>query len=72
MEILVVNENSVDLRSAASDLGLHCLLITLFEISRLKWVNLSDLDRKSTDVINVIVVQLVDFSHCHTVLYKFG
>ena len=25
-------------RSAASDLGLHCLQITLFEVSRLQWV----------------------------------
>ena len=26
-------------RSAASDLGLHCLLITLLRVSRLQWVN---------------------------------
>ena len=26
---------------AASDLGLHCLLITLLRVSRLQWVNLS-------------------------------
>ena len=27
------------LHSAASDLGLHCLPITLLRVSRLKWVN---------------------------------
>ena len=27
-------------RSAASDLGLHCLQITLLRVSRLKWVNM--------------------------------
>ena len=27
--------------SAASDLGLHCLPITLLGVSRLKWINLS-------------------------------
>ena len=26
-------------RSAASDLGLHCLLITLLSVSRLQWIN---------------------------------
>ena len=28
-------------RSAASDLGLHCLPSTLLRVSRLQWVNLS-------------------------------
>ena len=36
--------NSVDpdqmLHSVASDLGLHCLPITLLRVSRLQWVNL--------------------------------
>ena len=27
-------------RSAASDLGLHCLLVTLKGVSRLQWVNI--------------------------------
>ena len=26
-------------RFAASDLGLHCLLITLLSVSRLQWIN---------------------------------
>ena len=43
MEIPVFNANSVDPdqtpRSAASDLGLHCLPITLLPDSRLEWVN---------------------------------
>ena len=29
------------LHSAASDLGLHCLLITLLGVSRLQWVKMS-------------------------------
>ena len=29
-------------RSAASDLGLHCLPITLLGVSRLQWVNTDD------------------------------
>ena len=28
-------------RSAASDLGLHCLPVTLLLVSRLQWVNVS-------------------------------
>ena len=30
-------------RSAASDLGLHCLPITLLGVSRLEWVNSSNM-----------------------------
>ena len=30
------------LHSAASDLGLHCLLSTLLQVSRLQWVKLSE------------------------------
>ena len=41
-EIPVFNVNSVDPdqtpHSVASDLDLHCLQITIFEVSRLKWV----------------------------------
>ena len=43
VEIPAFNANSVDLdqmpHSAAFDLGLHCLPITLLGVSRLKWVN---------------------------------
>ena len=43
IEIPVANANSVDPdqmpHSVASDLGLHCLPITLLRISRLNWVN---------------------------------
>ena len=43
IDIPVFNANSVDpdqtLHSAASDLGLHCLPITLFRGSRLKLIN---------------------------------
>ena len=43
MEIPAYNANSVDPNqmphSVASDMGLHCLPITLFRGSRLKWVN---------------------------------
>ena len=38
IEIPVINANSVD-RSAASDLGLHCFIITLLNVSRIIWVN---------------------------------
>ena len=42
IEIPVFNANSVDpdlmLHSATSDLGLHCLLVFLLGVSRLKWV----------------------------------
>ena len=48
MEILVFNANSVNPEqmphSVASDLGLHCLLITLLGVFRLKCV-----DRKSEE-----------------------
>ena len=44
IDILVCNANRVEpdqmLHSAASDLGLHCLPITLSRLSRLKWVNI--------------------------------
>ena len=29
-------------RSAASDLGLHCLPVTLLRVSRLQWVKIGD------------------------------
>ena len=40
MAKLFANSGDPDqtLRSMASDLGLHCLLITLLRVSRLKWV----------------------------------
>ena len=42
MAKLIANSGDPDktLRSAASDLGLHCLPITLLRVSRLQWVNL--------------------------------
>ena len=41
MDNLYVNSGDTDqmLHSAASDLGLHCLPITILGVSRLKWVN---------------------------------
>ena len=41
MAKLFANSGDPDqmLRSAASDLGLHCLPITRLRVSRLKWVN---------------------------------
>ena len=43
IEILVFNVNSVDPdqtpRSTASDLGLHCLTMSLLWDAKLKWVN---------------------------------
>ena len=39
IEIPAFNLNSVDLRSAASDLGLHCLLMSLLWDDRRKWVD---------------------------------
>ena len=43
--ILVFNANSVDPdqvpHSAASDLGLHCLPVSLLRDARLKWVNVT-------------------------------
>ena len=43
METSGIKANSVDPdqgpRSAASDLHLHCLPVTLFGVSRLNWVN---------------------------------
>ena len=40
MDILFANSEDPDQtpRSAASDLGLHCLPITLLGVSRLQWV----------------------------------
>ena len=42
IEIPVYNANAVDPdqtpRAAASDLGMHCLSVTLLGVSRLKWV----------------------------------
>ena len=32
-------------RSAASDLGLHCLPITLLRVSRLQWANLIQVNK---------------------------
>ena len=44
IEIPVINANSVDpdqmLHSAASDVGLHFLPVTLSRVSRLKWVRM--------------------------------
>ena len=41
MDKLFANSGDPDQtpRSAASDLGLHCLPITLLRVSRLQWVN---------------------------------
>ena len=43
IELPLVNANSVDpdqtQHYVASDLGLHCLQVTLLCVSRLKWVN---------------------------------
>ena len=41
MAKLLANSGDPDqmLHSAASDLGLHCLPITLLGVSRLQWVN---------------------------------
>ena len=36
-------------RSEASDLGLHCLPITLLGVSRLQWVNLDSAGRCKID-----------------------
>ena len=42
-------------RSAASDLGLHCLPITLLGVSRVQWVNLfsTHLFTNSPPVLNI-------------------
>ena len=42
MAKLIANSGDSDQtpRSAASDLGLHCLPITLLRVSRLQWVNM--------------------------------
>ena len=49
IEMPVFNANSVHLdqmpRSAASDLGLHCLLMSLLWDARHKWVEITDIDR---------------------------
>ena len=44
MAKLFANSEDPDqtLRSAVSDLGLHCLPITPLRVSRLQWVNLID------------------------------
>ena len=46
-------------RSVASDLGLHCLRITLLRVSRLQWVNHSLLLHQN---LTIPVLQLVDVS----------
>ena len=38
---ILVNNTDQTLHSAASDLGLHCLPITLLWVSQLQWVNFS-------------------------------
>ena len=45
MAKLFVNSGDPDQtpHSVASDLGLHCLPITLLQVSRLQWVNLLEL-----------------------------
>ena len=50
-------------RSAASDLGLHCLPITLLWVSRLQWVNISLFQYLSPQCLNVNVrrIRLVFF-----------
>ena len=42
MAILLANSEDPDQmpHSVASDLGLHCLSITLLQVSRLQWVNI--------------------------------
>ena len=44
IEIPIINANSIDPdhtpRFAASDLGLHCLPVTILGVSRLKWLNM--------------------------------
>ena len=57
------NSNSADPdqmpHSAASDLGLHCLPITLLGVSRLKWVTLKQGCKIlcPTELLNVLLVQ---------------
>ena len=36
----------LDVSSAASDLGLHCLSITLLQVSRLQWVKINTVSFK--------------------------
>ena len=39
LELFANSGDSDQLLSVATDLGLHCLLITLLGVSRLKWIN---------------------------------
>ena len=55
MEISELNANSEDpdqtAHSAASDLGLHCLSMSLFWDSRLKWVKRKQMLKTNQDFI---------------------
>ena len=51
---ILYNANSVDPDSAASDLGRHCLSITIFGVSRLKWVNFDETLNRLLDE-NIII-----------------
>ena len=57
MANLFVNSGDPDqtLHSAASDLGLHCLPITLLRVSRLQWVkNEVNVTKKTNQLYNLL------------------
>ena len=43
------------LHSVASDLGLHCLQITLYGVSRLQWVKGNQYTFKGSNSFNIVV-----------------
>ena len=51
-------------RSAASDLGLHCLPITLLGVSRLQWVNAALLQKASTEDQGQSSAEKLSLSNC--------
>ena len=50
---LFANSGDPDLHSAASDLGLHCLPVTLLGVSRLQWVNVNNMQCKREKLVKI-------------------
>ena len=67
MAKLFANSGSPDQmpRSAASDLGLHCLPSTLLRVSRLQWVNKSILRFMGSLVLFIFMMSFTEIFMCH-------
>ena len=59
------------LHSAASDLSLHCLPITLLGVSRLQWVNAAGLESNSVDPDQIMPSEMLIWVCPNTGLSKY-